>query len=346
MDSMNMSEKQTENLIQRSLSEFMASQPQRGGTFYAIQNRLNEQDKPSVKHRVSEFLETRIWRYIPVSRARMVQLATVAAVVVVVIAYFAFVGSDTDDENNVIADPTATVLPSPTSVPPTATTEPLTEVEATEIPVPTATAAPSSTSVPPTATTEPTTEVVATETPVPTATSAPISYKIDSMPSFTPVSGLEKRDVPDALAASSQELPVDEVAGNWEKYIGDSRMGIFARPGLDSQGDYDLVMCSTGRGVVIRNPQDGTQYAEPFDWAMLAPSASSEIWNTSVIQIALDNPGILIDSLGASPAGQAQSFSLSVDAEGFQLSGSSGSFSGAIFEDSGIENYCTLPGLN
>ena len=76
--------------------------------------------RPGVRQRISDLsdrISEAIWRIIPVSKARMAQALALVAVVVVVGAYFTFLGSDDDADTCVITEPTATTEPAVPTAP-------------------------------------------------------------------------------------------------------------------------------------------------------------------------------------------------------------------------------------
>ncbi len=116
----NMSDDQAANLIRRSLTDRMAREPQRGSTFFAIQNRLNEQDGPGLRKRFSGISELAFWRLIPVSKSQIGSITAVAAIVVVVALYIMLFGPGANDAEEIVpaAEPTSTAVPDePTAIP-------------------------------------------------------------------------------------------------------------------------------------------------------------------------------------------------------------------------------------
>jgi hypothetical protein len=134
MDKSEMSDQQAENQIQHLMSDYKDQQSPRRSTFFAIQDRLNEQDGPSLRNRLSGISDLALWRIIPVSKQRIAQGLALVAIVIVVGAYFAFLGSDDDAGTGVAAELTGT----PTVEEPqeaTATVQAETTVEPTAITV-------------------------------------------------------------------------------------------------------------------------------------------------------------------------------------------------------------------
>jgi len=111
----NMSDDQAENLIRQSLTNRMDREPERPSTFFAIQDRLNEQDGPSLRKRLSGISELALWRFVPVSKQRMAQALVLVAIAVVVGSYVAFAGSDDATESGSATE--ATAAPEPTAEP-------------------------------------------------------------------------------------------------------------------------------------------------------------------------------------------------------------------------------------
>jgi len=109
-----MADEQVENLIRRSLTNRMDKEPERYGTFLAIQDRLDEKTKSRFIQMLLDSLGFR-WRVTSMFRKRIAQGAAIASVAVVLVAYMAFLGSDSRDEgttNGVAAgggEPTAEV---------------------------------------------------------------------------------------------------------------------------------------------------------------------------------------------------------------------------------------------
>ncbi|MBN4064843.1 hypothetical protein JYU04_03810 [Dehalococcoides mccartyi] len=120
MDKSKMSDDQAENLIRKSLTDRMAREPQRGSTFFAIQKRLNEQDGPGLRKRLSGISELAFWRLVPVSKSQIGSITAVAAIVVVVALFIMLSGPDANDAEEIVpaVEPTSTaVTDEPTAIP-------------------------------------------------------------------------------------------------------------------------------------------------------------------------------------------------------------------------------------
>ncbi|MBT4126485.1 MAG: hypothetical protein HOJ22_00560 [Chloroflexi bacterium] len=116
-----MSDQQAENQFQELMTDFKDQQSPRRGTFFAIQDRLNEQDGPSLRTRLSGISELALWRFIPVSKQRMAQALVLVAIAVVVGSYVAFAGSDESADSGSAAEATATTEPTTEPAVPEAT---------------------------------------------------------------------------------------------------------------------------------------------------------------------------------------------------------------------------------
>ena len=186
MDKSRLTDQQIEHLVQRSLFNDAARVSARGGTFFAIHDRLGDQDRPGLRHRISEMFDRiseAIWRIIPVSKGRMAQVFALVSTLIVIGAYFALQGSADDAGSGTAAEPTVASLP-------TATLEPTVETKPTATMVPTVEATPAATAV-----------------PIVEATPLPIS-----------------KAFPAALESDASPLSSEDVISSWTAYLSDTRI--------------------------------------------------------------------------------------------------------------------------
>ncbi|MDG0865826.1 hypothetical protein [Candidatus Lucifugimonas marina] len=94
-----MADEQVENLIRRSLTDRMGKEPERYGTFLAIQDRLTEKSNSRLIQLLLDSLGFR-WRVTSMFRKRIAQGAAFASIAAVLVAYVAFLGADTGDDSS------------------------------------------------------------------------------------------------------------------------------------------------------------------------------------------------------------------------------------------------------
>ena len=97
-----MTDEQVENLIRRSLTDRMDKEPERYGTFLAIQDRLTEKPKSRFIRLLLDSLGFR-WRVTSMFRKKIAQGVAFASVAAVLVAYMAFLGSDDGGEPAIAA---------------------------------------------------------------------------------------------------------------------------------------------------------------------------------------------------------------------------------------------------
>jgi hypothetical protein len=330
MDKERMNDQQIEHLIQSSLFSEAAQASPKSGTFFAIQDRLGEQNGPGMRHRISDLsdqISEAIWRIIPVPKQRMAQTIALVAIVVVVGVYLAFAGSD-DNENGVAAVPSATSTPAltATALPPTPTPETVVKAGATSesekqnspenTPTANSTAQPlpTPTEVPPTPTAEPTATRVPLPTAAPTATPVPLSETSVDLSGFElPITQDGLFELPENLRSTADPISTDEVIEQWTSLLSDTRIilsgTIFgdlssdgSRPTMFEFGDRDHIFCGGGRGFYIGVPATTPDkfIGQIFTWEVKHSAAAA--WHSPRLLLINDNESVYIQiNTGANP---------------------------------------------
>lgn len=317
--------------LERQLSSLFRAEAQDAhlpsGTWQTISPKLGEPDAPSVLWQLRNAFSFPRWRN-PMNVRYVAPTATVAVALLIALLFILLINDDADNAPVPAGTPTvpvgtATLVPTFTPLPATATAV----ATATSVP----TVVPSATSGPtgePTPTQDvPTPEP--TRPPLPTAVPTATPVPPVEVPAFVEPDPASALSIPDEINPDLERQDGDVVVRTWTELFSNRHVrfdgtllaaesGGNAQQGDIELGNLDLAFCDNGFGVILGTHinQDPLEAGEVFRWE-IGHSPAGE-WSSAFMPIEMLNPSIYstfhfaLNTFGRLP-GDTKNYELSVE---------------------------------